>query len=553
MPIQPPAIRPAVVVPTPVSNQPDAGNVVVNPNVPANNAPVNNAPARGLDAAAAAGTPIAGGLPVGAPVGNAVGGGMKMGIPGLQDFASVLATPSKNRLDLIPNRAPNAVSVVAVLQQMAGTPALAAAVKQMASMVTAQTGVPIPEAMVNAVVANPTRIADLLTMSPAQMRAGFQTLNAANQAKAAKAAKAAAGNGANNAAAGNAASKPDYQLPTKLDFNSFDRSQIKRPQGDLAVLLPSTDPQKPTIMRGDVPSNLDDATVKNNRFAAEIFDRLSSNANVAAGQQKFSVQYQGQNYTTPQAFLAALQKDGHTVEAVLQHRVADFVGMKLKNADGSMLDVPVALMIKTGIKDANGEEAVVPTIHSELVFKIRKGPNTKGAGLDADFKWFQGINGTGFFPADAMRTSPWCGMTQSSHLDAKETARAMDVAATLGEVIKKSAEKQHLAVAGYGITGVCNDTVSVVEKIVKGSVTAYPLMMQDDTLTGEIKRRLSDKTRSDDATLRTLLNTLPQVPSDDKVDNTANSTQKQRILASMPWAAGQEPFACVTDARRICQ
>ena len=44
--------------------------------------------------------------------------------------------------------------------------------------------------------------------------------------------------------------------------------------------------------------------------------------------------------------------------------------------DGNLLDVPAPLMVRTGVTDADGQEAVVPSVHSDLYIRISSGPNT---------------------------------------------------------------------------------------------------------------------------------------------------------------------------------
>jgi hypothetical protein len=178
---------------------------------------------------------------------------------------------------------------------------------------------------------------------------------------------------------------------------------------------------------------------------------------------------------------------------------------------------------------------------------VRSSNATKGPKLDGDVKWYQGVPNTGFFPCDLMRKSPWTGTVEVASLNQSEALQAVKLAAVLSDVIIDASAQKNLAMSGYGVTGVCNDSVAIIQQAMTGKVTGYPLFMRDDVLLPEIDKRLADKNRSDDASLRTLKAAIQTVPSDD----VKNSSAAARALASIPWTAGQEPFVSVQDARTI--
>ena len=113
------------------------------------------------------------------------------------------------------------------------------------------------------------------------------------------------------------------------------------------------------------------------------------------------------------------------------------------------------------------------------------------------------------------------------------------------DIIKDASAGLGLVAAGYGVTGVCNDSVAVIQQAITGTTTAYPLLMRDDTLLGEFQKRLGDKNYRDDPEYRTLKQAIDELPSDVQ----ANATSKQRAIASLPWAAGAEPFKSTAHAR----
>ena len=126
-------------------------------------------------------------------------------------------------------------------------------------------------------------------------------------------------------------------------------------------------------------------------------------------------------------------------------------------------------------------------------------------------------------------------------------ALQLSVAGAFTDVVEDAAKRLDLYADGYGITGVCNDSVAVVQQAVTGNATQYPLLMNDDVLLGELKKRLSDGDRTGDATYRSLKKAIGDLPSDTK----PNPSAQRRALQSLPWEAGKEPLQSTVDARRI--
>jgi hypothetical protein len=115
------------------------------------------------------------------------------------------------------------------------------------------------------------------------------------------------------------------------------------------------------------------------------------------------------------------------------------------------------------------------------------------------------------------------------------------------DVVEDTAKRLNLYADGYGITGVCNDSVAVVQQAVTGNASQYPLLMNDSVLLGELQRRLSDGDRTGDATYRSLKKAIGELPSDAR----PNPSAARRALQSIPWESGREPFQSTVDARRI--
>ena len=456
---------------------------------------------------------------------NAGGGGMNVGIPGLaMATAQANATKKGNLFALREGAYPGAVGLDVVLAQAAASGQGKAAVQKIVHELKTTTGIEPPAALVNAALANPARVADLFVLTPTQMSAGIDALNVAYDAGKLPALPA----------------KPE-RLADGFDLGGLNDVDIARPQGGLKELSPG-------LLQGDLPNpKLSDAQAKRNMVVAEVFDRLADNGDKHIS-DRFEMKYNGGMYTRLDTLVGALAKNGHELEVSFEHRVANFANLKTKAPDGTVLDVPAALLIDTGFTK-DGEKAILPAVHSEMVVRIKPGPNTKpGTEIDATVKWFQGISGTGFFPAELFGTPPWCGAGVSGTLEGKDAKKAIEIAGLTSDVINESAKNQDLAVGGYGATGVCNDSVAVVQQVMTGSTAAYPLLKRDATLYAELKSRLADGNHRDDPEYRSIKKAIDVLPNDTKANDSAKFRAR---VGGLPWAAGAEPFEHVVTARKV--
>ncbi|MBI2376495.1 MAG: hypothetical protein HYV07_21045, partial [Deltaproteobacteria bacterium] len=379
----------------------------------------------------------------------------------------------KGVLALVPGRYPDAVGLPDVLAEAKKSGQAQAAIQKLAGSFQQLTGIAPDAALVAAAVANPADVADLLTATPDQLSKGIDALNAAEDA-----------NGVPKLA------PKARRLPKKLDLSKADAISIELPAPTLKELAPG-------LLQGDLPTALPPDRVKSNVIVSELLDRLADNES-ASKADRFSVKLGAHTHRTVAGFLRALAADHHTIEVTVEHRIANFANLKTKAPDGKILDVPAALMVRTGVLDELGREAVVPATHSELVFHLRSTDQSKGPKVDADVKFYQGISGTGFFACDTVATPNWCGRGVTDTFKGKDAIRAGELAGLLSDLINNVAKDLGLAVGGYGATGVCNDSVAVVQHALTGHTSAYPLLMRDETLAKELAERLTDKDTSDD-------------------------------------------------------
>src|SRR4051812_22011282 len=327
------------------------------------------------------------------------------------------------------------------------------------------TGKPLSPEQIAGLLPDPSAADKLLAVSIPQVVA------------AAKAANDAAAANPNAAAAPKA---PDYKLPQSADlataasFFPPDRSSRTHEFGN--------------VYYGDGPSDpaeVSDAQVSSNKAMAEILTRLSLNTGKAHADQ-FSISYKGHPYHTIDSFTRALAANGNTVTATVNHRIANFIDLSIAKPDGSFCDVKAAVSIKTGYQTPDGADVEVPATHSGLRIDV------SGPDLNATASYFQGIDGTGFFPEGTSSRQAWVGFKDAEAYSGGQALKAISAAGMWTSVVNEVADKDHLVGGGYGRTGICDDSVAMIQQLVTGRTTIYPLSMDHDLMGGFLDAKAAE-------------------------------------------------------------
>ena len=376
------------------------------------------------------------------------------------------------------------------------------------------TGNPLSPAQIAGLLANPGAADALLAVSIPQVVAAAKAVNEAHPATEPK--------------------KPNYTLPASVDLANaasyFDAGRS------------STKPVFGNVLTGDRPSDaaaVSDAQVKSNKAMAEILTRLSMNTG-AARADRFTVTYRGHDYRTIDGFTRALADNGNVVTATVNQRIANFIDLSIANADGTTCDVKAAVSIKTGYHAPDGAEVVVPATHSGLRIDVH------GPDLEASASYFQGIDGTGFFPEGTSTRQAWVGFKDVEGYAGRKALKAISAAGMWTSVVNDVAAKEHLAGGGYGRTGICDDSVALIQQILTGRTTVYPLSMDHDLMGAYLDGKIAEGGRFAGRyrTLRSAMNALPS-------DAGSDATQPGRILDSIPYGAGPTPFPGADLARAV--
>lgn len=432
----------------------------------------------------------------------------------------------------VPENAPKSVGFVEVLKGVGRSPEAAKLVQGLVADIEARVGLALPEQIVQAALHKPELLTNVMALSPKEMKAGFHALHRTP---------------ARNLMA---PAEKTRQLPKTFDFAKLDETPIELPpQKDLVEIAPGL------YRGGQRDPKVSDADAKARIVLAEVMDRLADNANVAP-KDRFTVKYEGGEYSRLSTFLEALAEHGHTVEARVDHRVADFLDLKADTPDG-LRSVAAPVFVRTGVEDAKGNEAVVPAVHSEIVYTITPGPKTKGQKVSGETKWYQGVPHTGFFASGITEKGDWTGTVTTQRFSGAEAVRAAQLSGLFSDVINDATKQAALPMAGYGDTGVCIDSVATILRAMNEKITAYPLLQGDELLSAELKGRLeANVNRQDAPEYRLLQAAVDGVPSDaagalaGRPDLNLPSS-RSRALTSLPWAPGAEPLASAALARQI--
>jgi hypothetical protein len=262
--------------------------------------------------------------------------------------------------------------------------------------------------------------------------------------------------------------------------------------------------------------------------------------------------FNGTRYHELSTFLAALEATGHEITAVVRHNIANFAGLQARGENGALYPVAAAAFARTEIVDDHGNEAVVPMSHSELAFSVKPEHVNDGLRIRADAQYYQGIARIGFYGAGCRAKERWTGDKVSDRFSPPEAIQALELVGLFTSVIRTAAQRRGLAIHGYGVLGVCNDSVAIVQQIVRGRINSYPLFMLDDLVLVEIDERIAQSANNPAAAshleqYRALKASVATVPS----DADENPTIRERALISIPWQPGAEVYYSTMTARSI--
>ena len=329
---------------------------------------------------------------------------------------------------------------------------------------------------------------------------------------------------------GSAASENPFRLPKRVALRE-------------APAYFDADPWEPeqlhqNLYRYAIPSGISAQEVKTRTAFGEILDRLALNPSMAAEDQ-FRVVYRGVDYSDFDAFVGAMVQSGHRISVGVSNEVADFFHLMVRKPDGTFREVQTDIRIRTGYFTSKGAEIIIPAVHSHLIFRFA------GPDLNTAVEFYQGTHGTHFYPSVVVKGESWVGIRNSAIYKGDTALKALKASALYLDALQGISREDALFAGGYGQSGICNDSVAVIEMLLNGKATVYPLLVDKKRVLAYLDT-LVKKRPTMAARYREIYEAVEQTPS----DVTPNPTQPQRILDSIPYGPGPTPYTGFSDARR---
>jgi len=275
-----------------------------------------------------------------------------------------------------------------------------------------------------------------------------------------------------------------------------------------------------------------------------LFNQLADNIHLTTNDPRWStVSYKGKVFSTVEDFLTSLQGNGWVINGYLEWHVAQFFGI-YSNVSGHTQSVADPLMQTTGIWNKNKSiEVTLPAVHSQWMFVV----NNSAIPMQFSLDWYQGDTSYGFFPSEMYIITDWSGRSTSRPITGNDVITAVKYMAFTQDVFVRAAESQNLFDAGYGVTGVCDDSCAVIETMMGYNTVMYPLLIQKQLVVPELIKRIARHDKNEPIYYM-MLKAINALPMDWEG---LNPTTVNRAGCSIVWPPGAEPWQCTVDARNI--
>lgn len=435
--------------------------------------------------------------------------------------------PSDSSLwEVIPGRYPKTQSLPDVLAQVPNTPEGRKFVQDLANTIFTKFGIWVPSFVVDLFFEDSSYFLNYLKFTGWELYDGIAAINFAYQM----------GWITSNA------TKVDT-LPQGYNLDNYASAPI-----NVSNYIPAEPVELfPNLWKGFYRGNATEEQLKAEIVVALTLNQLANNSHKRESDPStYFTLYNGNKIASIRDLLSALASNGHSIKCYLTYRAVDFFGLLTRDSQGQFKEVPAPVFMDTEITSLSGESAVTTAIHDELVIEIRSGPNTKGTPFNIDILWYEGDDGIGFFAGSLYDYASWVGVVNTQHMEGKQAIDYLHLAGVFSDTLIQTALTFNLYDLGYGATGVCVDSIAVIEWTVYGNMSLYPLLMEKYLVAPIVAEYLALANRNAGEYAK-LAAGLYELASDSAV----NPTLRQRAYNTITWPAGQEPFETVVKARAI--
>lgn len=286
-----------------------------------------------------------------------------------------------------------------------------------------------------------------------------------------------------------------------------------------------------------------------NRLLARVLNRLGARlAGPAPLSSELAGRFEGCG-TTAELF-DRFQAGGWQLRARWRSSIASFgLGASLHLPERGWCQVALALPMRTGFLDAQGQERLTLLPHCALELELSRGDD------QLLVQWYQGTEGLcGWEPLND-QPRPWQNDRANGtvrYADAIRSEPELARLARLTEVValvhNRLASSRQLLLGGYGPLGLCIDSVALLQQALSGSCDHYPLLLHGiwrQYLLAEslaIEPRLAAESAALLAANRSYQQALEALPIDLAHHGSERSNAWGRLRSTLPLVS---PFALV--------
>jgi len=299
-----------------------------------------------------------------------------------------------------------------------------------------------------------------------------------------------------------------------------------------------------------------------NKLGANYFKRVNHDDSL------FSVEIGGRVVSTPSDFVQALIDSGHKVQVVPTSRLTTFgVGMCIKELDGSWTNVPLGVFLESGYEDKDGNMAPCMLPHSGLDMYISGplvGHRADGTPSELALQHFIGIEGFCGWHTNANPLVPFNeSVPMGERLSGQDVVRAVRISGLYANVLNGLATELGLPFGGYGLTAVCNDSAAIVQYILYGDVTIFPMtsigrfMQRTMRYADKFRDRLRDleslnpaAMEAEIAELGAITDAMRKLPSDINAAPSNSKSAARRMLRTLQPSL---PFVLMSESKRVME
>jgi hypothetical protein len=238
---------------------------------------------------------------------------------------------------------------------------------------------------------------------------------------------------------------------------------------------------------------------------AEVLNGLARNE--PGSEPVFHATLGGSEITSPEGLIALLAQRDHTISMRDARQFANFGNLWY---EGRPVVTPLWIDTLVPVPDAD-HTLRLPSLHSQHELSI-DGPDVRATVL-----FYFGTDGTARWRADCGRAQPWIGRRVAHEYRGEEVEEIVRLAGAMSlAYAQKKQRHPDLALGGYYVLGVCNDSTALIELALQGRTTLYPLVRDLRYFRGagevdELARRLPhDRNRRTPPEWERLVGSIPE-------------------------------------------